>query len=374
MRWSPALSAASSGSALPVTCACCSARRTADSMSTTRFSSRERDRLCISSSSCERCSATSATRVSVSASRAAVSRTASCAWRASVRASMDCASASALWRASCSCMPLTFCQSASAITSATTATSGEQPEHDARQQQMPPRAMAACERGRQGARAAGSCRVSFGHGGIAHAKDSIDATNAASAGLRDSHRAETGLARGLAMRGMGGDRARRRPARAGQRAAQIGDRLRTAEEPDGARRCAPSAATVPLGGARRTEPAAGRRPRCRTAPPAAAISRASQSRPAACPDASPPRTISTRAPGAHLRLHPRPQGFGVELLGIGGRRIDRRGRHAGLAAARRAVPGPVAQQRCCAEHGSWSALQPREEMLGRRGADEHQRA
>jgi hypothetical protein len=58
-RWSAVRSAASSGSALPVSCVCCCARRSADSMSTTRFSSRERDRLCISSSSWVRCRATS---------------------------------------------------------------------------------------------------------------------------------------------------------------------------------------------------------------------------------------------------------------------------------------------------------------------------
>ena len=132
-------SAASSGSTLPVSCACCCARRRADSMSTTRFSSRERDRLCISSSSCVRCSATSPTRVSASARRAAVSRAVSCAWRASVRASIDCASASALWRASCSWMPLTFCHSDRRSTSATTATSASSAKHDARQQQAPRR-------------------------------------------------------------------------------------------------------------------------------------------------------------------------------------------------------------------------------------------
>jgi hypothetical protein len=64
MRWLALLRAATRGSRLPVSWACCCAMRMADSMSTTRFSSRERDRLCISSSSWLRCSATSPTRAS----------------------------------------------------------------------------------------------------------------------------------------------------------------------------------------------------------------------------------------------------------------------------------------------------------------------
>ena len=95
-RCSPALSAASSGCTLPVAWACSSARRTADSMSTTRFSSRERERLCISSSSWARCSVSSDTRVSSSARRAAASLTVSCAWRARARASVAWTVASAL--------------------------------------------------------------------------------------------------------------------------------------------------------------------------------------------------------------------------------------------------------------------------------------
>ena len=95
MRWLALLSAATRGSRLPVSCACCCARRMADSMSTTRFSSRERDRLCMSSSSWLRCSATSLTRASATDRRAAVSRTSSSAWRAMVRASMACAPESA---------------------------------------------------------------------------------------------------------------------------------------------------------------------------------------------------------------------------------------------------------------------------------------
>ena len=75
MRWLADFSAATSGSRLPVSWACCCASRMADSMSTTRFSSRERDRLCISSSSWLRCSATSLTRASATESRADVSRT-----------------------------------------------------------------------------------------------------------------------------------------------------------------------------------------------------------------------------------------------------------------------------------------------------------
>ena len=81
----------------------------------------------MSSSSCERCSATSATRVSTSATRAEASRTVSLAWRASVRASIDCERASALWRASCSFMPLTFCHSAIAMISATSAMKATRP-------------------------------------------------------------------------------------------------------------------------------------------------------------------------------------------------------------------------------------------------------
>ncbi|MCY1370730.1 hypothetical protein D9M69_578350 [compost metagenome] len=81
----------------------------------------------MSSSSCERCSATSATRVSMSATRAAASRTVSLAWRASVRASIDWAVASALWRASCSFMPPTFCHSAMVDSSAISATRATRP-------------------------------------------------------------------------------------------------------------------------------------------------------------------------------------------------------------------------------------------------------
>ena len=101
-RWSALLSAATSGSTLPVNWACCCARRIADSMSTTRFSSRERDRLWIRSSSWVRCNATSLNLTSDSASRAAVSRVSSWAWRARVRASSACTPESALCRASCS--------------------------------------------------------------------------------------------------------------------------------------------------------------------------------------------------------------------------------------------------------------------------------
>ena len=122
MRWSADFSAATSGSRLPVSWACCCASRMADSMSTTRFSSRERDRLCISSSSWVRCRDTSLSLASVSAWRAAVSRVCSMAWRAMARASTEAAPASALWRASCSCIPETFCQTKPLAASATVAT------------------------------------------------------------------------------------------------------------------------------------------------------------------------------------------------------------------------------------------------------------
>ena len=101
-RWSAVRKAASSGSELPVSCVCCCARRSADSMSTTRFSSRVRERLCIRSSSCVRCSATSDRRASSTAWRATASRAMSWAWRASALASIAFAPVSALCRASCS--------------------------------------------------------------------------------------------------------------------------------------------------------------------------------------------------------------------------------------------------------------------------------
>ena len=76
--------------------------RKADSMSTTKVSSRERDRLCINSSSCVRCKATSEMRASMSETRAALSCTVSWACLAQVLASSACKPVSALWRASCS--------------------------------------------------------------------------------------------------------------------------------------------------------------------------------------------------------------------------------------------------------------------------------
>ena len=122
MRWSADLRALSRGSALPVSWACCCARRSADSMSTTKFSSRERDRLCISSSSWVRCRATSLRRVSLTVWRVAVSRATSWASRATVRASMAWAWASAVCRASCSCVWPRRCQSMPLTTRAATAT------------------------------------------------------------------------------------------------------------------------------------------------------------------------------------------------------------------------------------------------------------
>ena len=87
-RKSAIFSADTKGSMLPVSCACCCARRTAASISTTRFSSRERERLCISSSTCARCSETSVSLTSVTASLAAVSIAKSRAWWALVLASV----------------------------------------------------------------------------------------------------------------------------------------------------------------------------------------------------------------------------------------------------------------------------------------------
>ena len=123
IRWSAVLRALSSGSALPVRLACCCARRRDDSMSTTRFSSRERDRLCIRSSSCERCRATSLRRVSFTVRRAAVSRDSSWASRATVRASMAWVLVSVFCRASCCWMWSSFCHSRPPATRAATAIS-----------------------------------------------------------------------------------------------------------------------------------------------------------------------------------------------------------------------------------------------------------
>jgi hypothetical protein len=121
MRCWALLSAATSGSRLPVSCACCWARRMAASMSTTRFSSRERDRLCMSSSSWLRCSADSFTRASSTLRRVLASRASSSAWRARVRASTAWVLESADWRASCSWMPPSFCHSSTLLTRAATA-------------------------------------------------------------------------------------------------------------------------------------------------------------------------------------------------------------------------------------------------------------
>ena len=61
-RKSTACKVSTTGSMLPLNWACCCAKASADSMSTSRFSSRARDRLCISSSNWLRCRATSASR------------------------------------------------------------------------------------------------------------------------------------------------------------------------------------------------------------------------------------------------------------------------------------------------------------------------
>ena len=101
-------SAANSGCTLPVSCDCCWARRMADSMSTTRFSSRERDRLCIKSSSCARCKDTSLNLASVTAKRAAVSRANSSACLALTRASTAWVDTSEVCLARISWMPLSL--------------------------------------------------------------------------------------------------------------------------------------------------------------------------------------------------------------------------------------------------------------------------
>ena len=100
--------AANSGCTLPVSCDCCCARRMADSISTTRFSSRERDKLCIKSSSCARCSATSLNLASVTAKRAAVSRANSSACLALTRASTAWVDTSEVCLANISWMPLSL--------------------------------------------------------------------------------------------------------------------------------------------------------------------------------------------------------------------------------------------------------------------------
>ncbi len=122
MRWRAFLSVATSGCRLPDSSACCWARRMEESMSTTRFSSRERDMLCRSSSSCVRCSDSSAMRASMTEVRAALSRARSWASRARVRASTDWEPDCADWRANCSWILPRRCQSMPQAMSAATAT------------------------------------------------------------------------------------------------------------------------------------------------------------------------------------------------------------------------------------------------------------
>ena len=110
-RFCAACRATNRGCTLPVSSACCCAKPKADSISTTRFSSRERDRLCIRSSSWVRCNATSLKRASSKATLAAVSWVRSWAFLAMLLACMDSWPASALCLASISCMLLNFCQS-----------------------------------------------------------------------------------------------------------------------------------------------------------------------------------------------------------------------------------------------------------------------
>jgi hypothetical protein len=92
-----------------------------ESMSTTRFSSRDRDMLCMSSSNWVRCSDSSAMRASMTEVRAALSRARSWASRASVRASTDWEPDCADWRASCSWMLPSRCHSMPQAMSAATA-------------------------------------------------------------------------------------------------------------------------------------------------------------------------------------------------------------------------------------------------------------
>ena len=127
MRCWALCSAAIRGCMLPVSWACCCDMRSTDSRSTTRFSSRVRDRLLTSSSIWLRCRARSPSRVSTAVRRATASVTCSCAWRATVRASMDWVPASALWRASCSWMVPSFCHSSMLLTSASAATAPAMP-------------------------------------------------------------------------------------------------------------------------------------------------------------------------------------------------------------------------------------------------------
>ncbi len=131
MRCCALLMEATSGCTLPVSWACCCARRTLASMSTTRFSSRERERLCISSSSWLRCRATSLSRVSCTARRADDSCASSLAWRARARASMAWRPASWLCCASACWMLPSFCHSsmlpASPMTASTATSARAQP-------------------------------------------------------------------------------------------------------------------------------------------------------------------------------------------------------------------------------------------------------
>jgi len=100
MRWSAACSAEISGWAVPVSWACCCAKRSADSRSWTRLSSRERESVSISSSSWLRCRLTSDSRTSATASRACSSCVRASACAANRRASAACVALSWLRRAS----------------------------------------------------------------------------------------------------------------------------------------------------------------------------------------------------------------------------------------------------------------------------------
>ena len=272
----------------------------------------------------------------------------SCAWRARVRASVDCARASALWRASCSCMPPTFCHSAIAITRATTATSASRPKpmRDSscaaaawRDRRAPPARRTRRRGFRQAVRRAREWRSCQGF--YRRDQGGHDGRETCARGRNRPRAPPARCARGW----------RRRGPRASRCRAARGTDWRSASE------LLKSQAAVARGAFRR-QSALGRAEArrqapvgdhaCRTAPPAASISRASQSRPVACPAASPPRTISTRAPGrtcGRTRAHSASESNCAASVG---RSVDR---------ARRARRPRAARARC---RGRWpsSAASP----------------
>ena len=244
----PACSVGTSGSALPVMAACCSATRIAASMSASTFSSRERDSDWISSSSCVRCIAVSATRASSSATLAAASR-ASVLRLARQRArlgglALRCPAGGAPVPARAPC---TRCWRVP----------GEHQRGRARQRPAAPARPAAGTAGgarrppagaaaarQAGRRRGGGLRVGGGwrRGVVGHgAADCIGAARARPAsagdhglrrGRRASHLAEARRARGLRDARVRGQRRRRATSRrAGASGAQVADRLAAAEQP-----------------------------------------------------------------------------------------------------------------------------------------------